>query len=480
MKTGKCKLKNVGARNILHLPIFNFQFSISILLCAFVSLWFSSACPADERPNILVLLADDWRHDTLGCENPIVKTPHLDALAKEGVRYTQARVTTSICSVSRASIFTGQYMSRHGVDRFGQRVPDWSKAYPALLHDAGYHTGFVGKYGVGKIDRADFDFARAYEGTHWMKGERDERIHVTEKNLRDSLEFLKTRPADKPFCLSVSFFAAHAQDNTPEQYLPQPWSEKLYADAVIPIPKTATEEHFRALPPFLATDKNEGRVRWKKRFDTPEKYQTYMKNYYRLVSEADDAIGKIVAELRAQGVYDSTFILFTADNGYFHGEHGLADKWYPYEEALRVPMIVRDPQDDTSTRDPTPRGRVSSAMVLNIDVAPTLLRAAGLDPPATMQGEPLQLYRSAVTRAPRWRKQFYYEHPVILGKDRIPRSEALIWNQWRYIYWPDYDYEELYDLADDPHQERKDGKEKKPELLTDLRQELKSWRDKVK
>jgi arylsulfatase A-like enzyme len=341
----------------------------------------------------------------------------------------------------------------------------------------------VGKYGVGKIDPSDFDFVRQYEGRHWLTDDDGERIHITAKNLRDSLEFLKDRPQDKPFCLSVSFFAAHAQDNAPEQYLPQPWSEKLYAGAVIPMPKTATDEHFRRLPPFLATDLNEGRVRWKKRFDTPQKYQTYMKNYYRLVSETDDAIGKILAELKSQGVYENTFIVFTADNGYFHGEHGLADKWYPYEEALRVPLIVRDPRERKARvgRESAPRERTWGVMALNIDLAPTLLRAAGVDPPATMQGTPLQsLYQDVRSRAPRWRREFYYEHPVILGKDRIPRSEAVILNQWRYIYWPDYEFEELYNLDDDPYQEHKDGKEKHPEMLVDMRERLKQCRDKAK
>src|SRR5207302_1679130 len=155
----------------------------------------------------------------------------------------------------------------------------------------------------------------------------------------------------------VSFFAPHAEDRAPEQYLPQPWSEKLYEGVTIPVPKTATEEHFKRLPPFLATDRNEGRVRWKKRFDTPEQFQATMINYYRMATEVDAAIGRLVAELKEQGVYENTLIVFNGDNGYFHGEHGLADKWYPYEESLRVPLIVRDPrlpkERRNVTRDPT-------------------------------------------------------------------------------------------------------------------------------
>ena len=152
------------------------------------------------------------------------------------------------------------------------------------------------------------------------------------------------RPRDKPFCLTLAFFATHAEDPNPKQYLYQPESETLYKDATIPVPKTATDEHFTRLPPFIANEKNEGRDRWHWRFDTPEKYQEYMKDYYRLATEVDAACGRVLAELKKQGVLDQTLVIFTTDNGYFHGEHGLADKWYPYEESIRVPLIVRDPR----------------------------------------------------------------------------------------------------------------------------------------
>jgi arylsulfatase len=432
-----------------------------------------AAEPADSpRPNIVLLLGDDWRNDTLGCETPVVKTPHLDALAADGVRFTQARVTTSICCVSRASLFTGQYMSRHGIDRFGQRVADWSLTYPAQLQQAGYYTGFVGKYGVGQAKPSDFDFVRSYEGTHWIKQPDGSRIHITEQNLRDSLAFLDARAAEKPFCLSVSFFAPHAQDGAEEQYLPQPWSEPLYADAVIPTPATATPAHFEHLPPFLANDRNEGRVRWRRRFDTPEKYQTYLKNYYRLVSEVDHAVGKIIARLKADGLYENTLIVFTGDNGYFHGERGLADKWYPYEESLRVPLIVHDPR-----LSPRRRGITSDALALNIDIGPTLLAAAGIKPPTAMQGLPLQSTYRAEASQPPLRKEFYYEHPVILAADRIPRSEAVIQGNLRYHYWPDYDHEELFDLARDRRQERNLASDPAhTAVLDEMRQKLKQLR----
>jgi len=166
------------------------------------------AAPSRAEMNVVVVVADDHRWDSLGAAgNAVIHTPHLDALAGDGVRFTNAFVTTSICMTSRASIMTGQYMSRHGIDRFGKPLSpeQFSQTYLGQLRQAGYWSGFVGKYGVGGPRKADFDFLRAYEGRHWM--ERDgQRVHVTELNRRDALEFLEKRPADKPFLLSVSFF----------------------------------------------------------------------------------------------------------------------------------------------------------------------------------------------------------------------------------------------------------------------------------
>ncbi len=423
------------------------------------------------RPNIVLLLADDMRWDSMGCAgSPVVKTPHLDELAQQGVRFTQMRVTTSICMTSRATLLTGQYMSRHGIDRFGKPIEPaaWRHTYPAVLRQAGYWTGFVGKFGVGAIRAGDFDFATAYEGRHWydINGEK---IHITERNARDSLQFLAERPRDKPFCLSVSFFAAHAQDNHPDQYLPQDWSAKFYEGVTIPRSELADEQSLRALPPFLQIAENEGRVRFFKRFDTPEKYQRYMTNYFRLITEMDEAIGRIVAELKKQGVYDNTLIIFTGDNGYFHADRGLADKWYPYEESIRVPLIVRDPRLKQ-------RGVERDARVLNIDVAPTIVAAAGLEAPEVMQGRDVSpLYLA--DKAPAWRDEFFYEHPTITKRERIPTSHAVVRPDLKYTEWPEWDHRELYDLRTDPLEERNLVDEPAAaERLSRMRSRLDHWR----
>jgi arylsulfatase A-like enzyme len=213
------------------------------------------------------------------------------------------------------------------------------------------------------------------------------------------------------------------------------------------VPKTGDLAHFQALPPFLATEKNEGRIRWHWRFDTPERYQEYMKAYYRLVTEVDAAVGRIVAELKSEGAFDSTLIVFMGDNGYFHGEHGLADKWYPYEESLRVPLVVVDPRTPAARR-----GSTNDDFVLNVDVAPTILAAAGVPVPSGMQGKDFApLYLSA--HPPKWRDEFFYEHPVVSNRERIPSSEAVVRKDVKYIVWPDWGYEELFDLKHDPLEE---------------------------
>lgn len=403
-------------------------------------------CLASAPLNILVLYADDWRHDTLGVAgNPVVQTPHLDALAHEGFRFTHNCVTTSICGVSRATLFTGQYMSRHGCRAFTAFGTPWAETYPGLLRSSGYWVGHVGKWHNGEFPAEEYDYGKSYFGVHWCEMEDGSRVHVTQRNEDDALEFLQSRPADKPFCLTVAFFATHAEDKNPEQYLPQPQSMSLYEHQSIPVPPNATEESWRRLPSFF-NEKNEGRNRWTWRFDTPAKYQHMMKNYYRLATEVDTVCGRLLKELEHQGVLDQTLVIFTTDNGYYHGEHGLADKWYPHQESIRVPLMVRDPRMPAERK-----GGTSEAFTLSIDLAPTILEAAGVDPPPGMQGQDISALYTHQTDE--WRQDFFYEHPTYRDASFIPASEALVEKDWKYFYWPEQGVEQLFCLADDPREE---------------------------
>ena len=172
-----------------------------------------------------------------------------------------------------------------------------------------------------------------------------------------------------------------------------------------------------------------------------------MKNYYRLATEVDTTCGRILAELKKQGVDDNTLVIFTTDNGYYHAEHGLADKWYPHQESIRVPLIVRDPRMPKGMR-----GKTNADFTLNVDLAPTILAAAEIDAPKTMQGSDIgPLYLSEET--PEWRDEFFYEHPMLKSTDFIPASEALVRKDWKYFYWPEFDREQLFNLKDDPIEE---------------------------
>jgi arylsulfatase A-like enzyme len=279
-----------------------------------------------------------------------------------------------------------------------------------------------------------------------MKNDDGTKIHVTQKNENDALEFLASRPKEKPFCLTLAFFATHAEDHNPKQFLPQPQSMNLYKDITIPVPTNATEESWKRLPAFF-TNKNEGRNRWTWRFDTPEKYQEMMKNYYRLATEVDATCGRVIKELKAQGVYENTLIIFTTDNGYFHAEHGLADKWYPHQESIRVPLIIDDPRMPAAKR-----GTTEDSFTLNVDLAPTILSAVGISAPSTMQGRDISpLYLS--NKKPQWRDEFFYEHAMLKNKSFIPPSEALVCKDWKYFFWPEHGIEQLFHITADPHEE---------------------------
>lgn len=399
--------------------------------------------------NFLVLLADDWRFDTLHCSgDPVVQTQNVDKLAQEGFRFTHACCTTPICCSSRASISTGQWMSRHGTTAFNMYNTPSAETYPGLLRTNGYYVGHIGKWHNGKFPAANFDFGRAYHGIHWLTNPDGTKIHFTQKNENDALQFLRNRPKDKPFCLTLAFFAPHAEDEHPLQYLPQSESMKLYQDFTISVPVNATDESFHRLPEFIANEKNEGRVRWHWRFDSPERFQTMMRNYYRLVTEVDATCGRVLEDqLKQQGELDHTLVIFTSDNGYFHAEHGLADKCYPHQESIRVPLIVGDPRLAREKR-----GNTNDELVLNVDIAPTILAAAGIAAPSRMQGmdfAPLYL----ASKAPGWRTEFFEEHATIRNTNFIPSSAALVRKDWKNFYWPDFNREQLFDLRNDPHEE---------------------------
>jgi arylsulfatase len=409
----------------------------------------SSKTEMKKNPlNIVILYGDDWRHDSIGSANAsIVRTPFFDWLANQGIKFIHNCVTTSVCWISRATLYTGLYVSRHQSD-----YPDkplwysgWNETWPYLLKSLGYHLGHVGKWHFPVEDpvTSTFDHLDVYYGDHWYE-EEGGRIHSTKKDEMGAIKFLKERPKEKPFLLEVCFFAPHSVDHTDEQYFPQEESMSLYENETVAVPVSATEEAWSKLPWFFE-DINEGRRRWRIRFDTPDKHQHMMKNYFRLISEIDKTSEAIYRELEAQNVLDNTMIIFTTDNGLFHSEHQLAGKWYPHQESIRVPLIIKDPRMPKSKV-----GTINDDFTLNIDLASTILGAAGIKQPKVMQGRDISdLYLNADNNQ-KWREEFFYEHPVHLETRVIPASTALVRKKYKFMTWPDYNLEQLFDLEEDP------------------------------
>ena len=450
------------------------RFSLCVVLCLFLGTSLSSIAADTERPNLLFFFIDDQRHTTLGCMgDPIVQTPTIDSLAERGVLFRNAFVTTSICASSRACVMTGLTERTHGYN-FGK--PAVAKqftatSYPKLLRNAGYRTGFYGKFGA-KYD--GFDEVAPYDEFEnrdrpYLRKQNDGSIrHVDELNTEGAIRFLKGDMKGKPFALQVSFSSGHAEDSDKEHHYPFIDAVKdLYTDIEFPEPRLGDPSIFYNQPEFMRESMNRDRYFW--RWDTPAKYQKNMRNYYRLISGIDVMMGRVLDVLEEQGLADNTVIVYVADNGYYMGDRGFAGKWSHYEQSLRVPMIIMDPRRDAQ--------RDVKKMTLNIDVPATLLDLAGVEVPGHYQGESLVPFLEG-KRPKDWRTDFFCEHRM--EHKSIPKWEGV--RDQRYVY-ARYDgqepvYEFLHDLKKDPDQlVNLVGNSKYAQQLSQLRKRCDELRD---
>jgi arylsulfatase A-like enzyme len=406
---------------------------------------------AADRPNVIFFLSDDQRADFLGCAgHPILKTPTIDRLATEGVRFENAFVTTSICAAGRASVFTGQWERTHRFTFGTPPIPEpaTDNSYPAALRAAGYRTGFVGKFGVkvhaGAREKMFDSFVPLNRGPYFKKQPDGSVRHLTEIAGDRAVEFLQGCEKDQPFCLSVSFNAAHAEDGDKANHFPWPKAEDgLYDDLTIPPPRVSTD-FWKELPPFFHNCMH--RDRWFWRWDTPEKYQKNVKAYYRMITGLDRVMGRVLDELDRLGMADNTIVIFNGDNGYYKGSRGFAGKWSHFEESLRVPLVIFDPRLPEERR-----GRVLDPMALNVDVSATIIDAAGLPLPATCQGRSLLPLVNGESPTD-WRTDFFCEH--LMNHAAIPKYEGVRGERYvyaRYFEHPE-DGEFLHDLEKDPNQ----------------------------
>lgn len=448
----------------------HYLFLIMILFFSKIALTNNLIETRDSRPNIIFILTDDQRWNALGyAGNKEIQTPEMDNLAQSGVYFSHAIVTTPICSASRSSIFTGIHERTHRYSfQTGEIRPEFMEvAYPRLMKEAGYYTGFYGKFGVKFSNKEEmFDVIEDYDREtrykdyrgYYYKTLNGDSVHLTRYTGQKAIDFIESAPKDKPFCLSLSFSAPHAHDPAPLQYFWQKESDALYQDKDLPLADIAEDKYFEALPEPVRSGFN--RLRWGWRYDTPEKYQHSLKGYYRMIYGVDLEIAKIREKLKETGADKNTVIILLGDNGLFLGERQLAGKWLMYDNSIRVPLVIFDPRSNNNED--------SDEMALNIDIPATILDLAGIKQPESYQGKSLVPIISGKEKSI-GRDTVLVEH--LWEFESIPPSEGIRTSEWKYLrYVNNKSYEELYNLKNDPKEiNNLAGDKKYKNVLEDLR-----------
>lgn len=456
--------------------------------------WPQRAEAREQRPNMIFLLTDDQSYLSLGCMgNTQVKTPHMDRLGAEGVVFEAHYDTTSICMASRASIMTGMYEYKTGCNftRGSLTRALWNQSYPVLLREAGYFTGFAGKFGFGVTDTPDqgnkwhrdeamprdsFDVWRGWPGQGKYETGKNESMrpyaeaypHVTGALGAASQDFIRTAARqNRPFCLSVSFKAPHSPNS------PDPKFDEVYENT-----RWIRRPNYGEVGAVhLPAQAKSGRQYLTIRGYRADSYQKSMGKYHQLIYGVDVAVGMIREELERQGVAGNTVIILTSDNGYNCGAHRFGGKVLPYEEGSRAPLIIFDPRLDASAR-----GRRCRAVTGNIDMLPTIMDLAGLPIPANVDG------RSLLPLLGDPQGQVREAMAILNVWGNIPTHEmAVVSERYKYIHWffageGMHAAEELYDRQEDPYEMRnRVGDVDMRPVLEQMRgwydRELQRWRE---
>jgi arylsulfatase A-like enzyme len=407
----------------------------------------------DRRPNLLFMFTDDQPANCLGVMgNREILTPNLDSLAARGVVFSNAFATTAICCCNRACLLTGQHMMRHGIRDFITPLSEsaFDQTYPALLRRAGYQTAFLGKYAIGNPNKASrsmslpetkFDLWYGFDQSISFRQEVDGQTkYLTDVMTEKAITFLKTKPVDQPFCMTLAFKEPHGPFSYFDPNVPDP-----YESVALSRSPTCTEEDFQSQPDIIRSSLNADGYR--SRLSLGPESQKEKQTAYRLISRADKAVGEILHALESLNLSNNTIVIFSSDHGSLLGDHGLTGKWLMYENSIRVPMIVFDPRAKN-----TIAGSRRDEMVLSIDIATTMLAAAGVPIPDGMQGKSMMplVHGEKVD----WRKHFYYEHTYQTDPPRspIPKTEGIRTERWKYIRYPETSpvFEQLFDLEQDP------------------------------
>jgi len=400
--------------------------------------------------NVIFILTDDHRYDAMGFMQgqAFLSTPNLDAMARSGVHMRNAFVTTALCSPSRASILTGLYAHQHGVVDNITPVTPGLTYFPQYLRKAGYETAFIGKWHMGGDSddpQRGFDHWVSFKGQGTYKPFKDglnvngkrvpQKGYITDELTDYAIDWLGQRKGAKPFMLYLSHKAVHSGFTPAERH------KGRYAGMQFVEPKTMNPANHRSAPMWAQNQRNS----WHG-VDFPYHSDLNIAEYYKRYAETllavDESIGRVMDWLKQRGLYESTLVIYMGDNGFAFGEHGLIDKRTAYEESMRVPMLAQCPELIKG-------GSVVNEVVANIDIAPTILEAAGLRAPKVMSGRSFMAL--AKGEKVNWRETLLYEYYWERGHPQTPTMHALRGNQYKYIrYHGILDIDELYDLVADP------------------------------
>ena len=452
-----------------------------LVLILFFSVGCQSGTPGAEeaegaefvstRPNIIMIVVDDLRFDELGVTgHPYLETPHIDALAAEGAMFNRAFHSVPLCSPNRATILTGQYPSRHGiVDNVSRaRASHNLQTFPQELQRSGYETAFLGKWHMGNdpTPRPGWDYwvaipgqGRSTDPELFEEGGIHEVPGYLTDVLTDRAEGFITRDREGPFFLYIGHKAIHpdiqqlddgsAASNTSRGYVPAPRHRGRYANRQFPLrPNAVTSLDDLSGKPALQRAlrrKHETRA-----IEDLQASQKTIRDRAEMLLAVDDSVGRLVELLRESGELDNTAIIFTSDNGFWYGEHGMTvERRLPYEEGSRTPLLIRYPSVAAA-------GSQYGQLVGSVDLAPTALELAGAEIGSHIQGASLVRLMTGQTAG--WRDalliDFYtYENPFpwLLDMD----YKTLRTDRYKYIHWMQHpDEGELYDLQEDPYEMR--------------------------
>lgn len=401
-----------------------------------------------SKPNIIFIMSDDHAAQAMSCYNSkINKTPNIDRIAEEGMLLENCLCTNSICAPSRATILTGKYSHKNGVATLDDRFDSSQENFAKMLHKDGYQTAMIGKWHLGQEKENQpqgFDYWNVFpnqgkyiDPTMIEMGERKTFAGYATDIVTDlSIDWLENRDEDKPFMLMCHHKAPH------RPWVPDEKHADMYSDVDIPTPETFNDDYqnraqaaeaakmridqdllygwdLKNIPPEEISRDKEKLKEWK--------YQEYIKDYLRCIASIDDNVGRILDYLDDNDLNNNTIIIYTSDQGFFLGEHGWFDKRFFYEESLRMPFVIRYPEEIEA-------GTVSDSIAINTDFAPTFLDYAGLDIPEDMQGNSLRdIFKSNDPK--NWRDSMYYHYSMYPSEHNVFPHYGIRTDRYKLIYY---------------------------------------------